>query len=198
MPDYSKGKIYTIRSLTDDNVYVGSTIQSLSVRMGGHRQAYKKNKMLGLHKDIVKNIDDWYIELYELYPCNENSELHKREGEIIRLIGTLNIQIAGRTNKQWRNDNVVIIKQNRKQYQNDNVEKNKQLQKDWRINNVEKIKQYQIDNAEKLKQNRKQYRINNAEKIKDSDKQYRQNNVEKTKERQQKYQIDNAKKLKEK
>ena len=46
MPDYSKGKIYTIRSLTDPNIYVGSTIQPLSMRMSGHRSNYKKNKVL--------------------------------------------------------------------------------------------------------------------------------------------------------
>ena len=53
MPDYSKGKIYTIRCLNDSNVYVGSTIQSLAVRMGGHRTAYSKNKILGRNKEIV-------------------------------------------------------------------------------------------------------------------------------------------------
>ena len=38
MPDYTKGKIYTIRCRTDDTlIYVGSTIQPLSVRLGGHK-----------------------------------------------------------------------------------------------------------------------------------------------------------------
>ena len=99
MPD-SKGKIYTIRSLNDPNVYVGSTIQSLAVRMGGHRKSYEKNKVLGLNKDIVININDWKIELHELYPCNTRQELHRREGEVIREIGTLNKCIAGRTQKE--------------------------------------------------------------------------------------------------
>ena len=39
MPDYSKGKIYTIRNSDDDTkIYVGSTIQPLSVRLGGHKK----------------------------------------------------------------------------------------------------------------------------------------------------------------
>ena len=41
MPDYTKGKIYTIRCKTDDTlIYVGSTIQPLSVRFGGHKKNY--------------------------------------------------------------------------------------------------------------------------------------------------------------
>ena len=88
MPNYQFGKIYTIRCLNDPNVYVGSTIQTLAVRMGGHRRAYKMNQVLGLHKEIVKDISEWYIELFELFPCNLKCELEKREGEIIREIGT--------------------------------------------------------------------------------------------------------------
>ena len=37
------------------------------------------------------------INLHELYPCNTRQELHRREGEVIREIGTLNKCIAGRT-----------------------------------------------------------------------------------------------------
>ena len=80
-------------------MYVGSTIQTLAVRMGEHRRDYKINKVLGLHREIVKDISEWYIELFELFSCNLKCEVEKREGEIIREIGTLNINIAGRTHK---------------------------------------------------------------------------------------------------
>jgi hypothetical protein len=46
-------------------------------------------------------VDNLYIELYEMYKCN-TKELVKREGEIIRQIGTLNKNIAGRTLKEYR------------------------------------------------------------------------------------------------
>jgi len=65
MPNYQLGKIYTIRSLSSPEVYVGSTIQNLVVRMAKHRQDYKINKILGLHKEIVKDISEWYIEIFE-------------------------------------------------------------------------------------------------------------------------------------
>ena len=116
MPDYSKGVVYTIRCLNDPNIYVGSTIQPLSVRMGGHRKAYVKNKVLGFNKEIVKDINDWKIELHELFPCLTRQELHRREGEVIREIGTLNKNIAGRTGKEYYIDNIETIKEKSKEY----------------------------------------------------------------------------------
>ena len=48
----------------------------------------------------IDDWNDWYIELYENYPCENKEQLNKREGEIIREIGTVNKQIAGRTYKE--------------------------------------------------------------------------------------------------
>jgi len=163
MPDYSKGKIYTIRCLNDPNVYVGSTIQSLSVRMGAHRIDYAKNKVLGLNKEIVKNIDDWKIELHELFPCNTNQELHRREGEIIRLLGTLNKQIAGRTQREYYIDNAEKIKDQTKEYRAENVDKIKKYKREYRLLNKdvrdrkEYIKEYRLLNKDKIKEHMKEY-----------------------------------------
>ena len=129
MPDYSKGKIYTIRCLNDPNVYVGSTIQPLAVRMGGHRKDHAKNECLGKNKLIVKDIEDWKIELYEVYPCLNKQELYRREGEVIRQLGTLNKCITGRTQKEYRNDNIEKIKENEKQYYIKNADKIKEDKK---------------------------------------------------------------------
>lgn len=99
MPDYSKGKIYTIRNWDDDSkIYVGSTIQSLGVKFGEHKRRGKQEKSMNmiLYKEVNGDWDNWYIELYENYSCNSREELCKKEGEIIRLIGTLNARIEGR------------------------------------------------------------------------------------------------------
>jgi hypothetical protein len=112
MPDYSKGKIYTIRCLTDDNlIYVGSTIQPLSSRRYEHKKncEYEQYKNYLLYKTINHNWENWYLELYEYYPCKSKEELLRREGEVIREIGTLNKKIAGRTNEEYLNDNRDII-----------------------------------------------------------------------------------------
>ena len=42
MPDYEYGKIYEIVSPSTGLRYVGSTVQTLSLRMAGHRRGYKR------------------------------------------------------------------------------------------------------------------------------------------------------------
>lgn len=88
MSVYQNGKIYTLRCKNNNEIYVGSTIQPLYKRFFGHK-TNSKNSDCKLYT-FVEDWNDWYIELYELYPCNSREELCKREGEVIRLIGTLN------------------------------------------------------------------------------------------------------------
>ncbi len=38
MPNYANGKIYTIRFHNSNEIYIGSTTQSLPVRFGGHKE----------------------------------------------------------------------------------------------------------------------------------------------------------------
>jgi hypothetical protein len=146
MPDYSKGKIYTIRCRTDDDlIYVGSTIQSLSTRFAKHRS----NEKVSLYKYINENCNgdwsNWYIELYELCSCNSKMELEKREGELIREISTINRKIAGRTGKEYRNDNKEILKENRNEYYQENIEKILENKKIYYIENKETINEKRKD-----------------------------------------------------
>ena len=41
MPNYHNSKIYKIWSPSTDMVYIGSTTQSLALRLGGHVSTYK-------------------------------------------------------------------------------------------------------------------------------------------------------------
>eukprot|EP00960_Hanusia_phi_P021647 641366-Hanusia_phi.AAC.1 len=167
MPDYSKSVIYTIRCRSDTNlIYVGSTIQPLSVRWGGHKlscyNAKRKDHNMLLYKTIREsNWENWYIELYEEFPCENIQQLHKREGEVIRQIGNLNKEIAGRDRKEWCKENKEKLTEQQKQWREENKEKIKQ----WREENIEKIKQWRETNKEKIKQREKQYRETNKEKI---------------------------------
>ena len=132
MPDYQQGKIYTIRCRTDDTlIYVGSTTQSLAKRWGGHKTKSRCEGMINrmLYNAINDNWSEWYIELYELYPCSSKEELLQKEGEIIREIGTLNIVINGRTNKQWNIDNKEYIKDKAKKNREDPERRKDILQK---------------------------------------------------------------------
>ena len=157
MPDYNKGKIYTIRCRTDDTlIYVGSTIQPLSVRLGGHkvRSNNAKYQNILLYKNKNHNWDDWYIELYEEYPCENKEQLCKREGEVIRSIGTLNTRIEGRTRQEHYEDNKDDIAIKQKTYRENNKD-------DIAI----KDKQYYENNKDKIAIKCKEYYENNKDKI---------------------------------
>ena len=159
MPDYNKGKIYTIRCRTDDTlIYVGSTIQPLSVRIGEHKRRGNnvKYQNILIYKTINNNWDDWYIELYEEYPCENKEQLCKREGEVIRSIGTLNTRIEGRTRQEHYEDNKDDIAIKQKTYRENNKD-------DIAI----KDKQYYENNKDKIAIKCKEYYENNKDKILD-------------------------------
>ena len=161
--DYQNGKIYTIRNHIDDEVYVGSTTQPLSKRMTAHRGAMKKETNYG--RKVYKHMNElgiqhFYIELYESYPCNSCEELAKREGEVIREIGTLNKRIEGQTKKEYYEAN----REHRQEY----YKANKSSIKD-------KIKEYQKANKGKISEYKKEYTKANKEKIKE----YKQANKDK-------------------
>ena len=114
---YKRGKIYTIRCRYDDTlIYVGSTIDTLAKRMGGHRDKPRINRCTSLYEYVNGDWNNWYIELYENFPCNNRQELERREGQVIREIATINKCIAGRKAKEYYQDNI----EKRKKYLNDN------------------------------------------------------------------------------
>jgi len=177
MPNYQEGKIYTIRCKTDDNlIYVGSTVERLSQRLAKHRYQSKKSPHFKIYQNINNDWDNWYIELYELYPCNTKEELLKREGEMIRKIGTLNHVINGRTKKEYQEDTTEATKEYKKIYRQNNTEKIALEQKEYRPKNAEKMivyqKKYNQDTKEERKKTQKEYREKNAEKIREKKHKY--------------------------
>ena len=153
---YENGKIYTIKHPENDNIYVGSTINSLNERFGKH----KDHNTCSLYKYVNGNFDGWYIELYENYPCKNKYELERREGEVTRLIGTINECIAGRTYKEYYEDNRDKLLEYHKEYYEANKDKLLEGMKEYRESNKDKIaeykKQYRQANKEKIAEQRKQ------------------------------------------
>jgi hypothetical protein len=143
MPNYQNGKIYSIRSPNNEKYYIGSTTQKLSMRMAEHR----RTKDLLTSKEII-NSGGAYIELIENYSCNNKEELLRREGEIMRQFkdNIINKNIAGRTKKEYDEDNKDKIKEHRKEYF-----------KEYKEDNKDKIKKYREDNKEHLKEYIKEY-----------------------------------------
>jgi hypothetical protein len=194
MPDYSKGKIYSIRFYDNDKlIYIGSTIQTLSKRFGGH----KTNLRCSLYQYIQENYNGdfkcCYIELLEPFECNNKNELDRKEGELIRKIKTddnytvINKQIAGRNRKEYRQENADNIKK----YYQDNKDKLNEKQKQYYQDNKDKLnekhKQYHQDNKDKLNEKQKQYNKDNIDKIKERNKQYNKDNIDKIKEKNKQY-----------
>jgi len=109
MGHYEKSKIYLIKNRNDeDKVYVGSTIRNLHTRFMEHKSKYinfNKNKSKKKLYQSIECWDDWYIELFEDYPCDNKEELLKKEKEVIKLYGTLNIVIPTRDKKEYHLDN---------------------------------------------------------------------------------------------
>ena len=126
---YNNSKIYTIRCRDDTNlIYVGSTTQLLYKRWYEHKKRFNNennnkeyNKLLYV-KMRELGINNFYIELYENINCECKEQLTRKEGEIIRQLGTLNKNVAGRTNKEYYNDNKDKIKE--KQKAENNVDRN--------------------------------------------------------------------------
>ncbi len=117
---YSNGKIYTIRNRLDNEmIYVGSTIDRLCNRFAKHKYESKRNPNIYFYS-FVSNWDDWYIELYENIKCENKEQLLKREGDVMREIGTLNKVIAG--------NSISISEQDyMKRYREENKEKISEL-----------------------------------------------------------------------
>jgi hypothetical protein len=150
---YQNGKIYKIFNTLNDEIYVGSTIQSLSHRMIKHKDDVK-NDTKDYHTTISKlmkelGVEHFYIELLELYPCDNKGELSAREGYWIKEIGTINKHVMGRTRKQHYEDNKIAIQAKSKEYN----------------------KQYRIDNKEKILAQSKEYRERTKEQQADRQKQ---------------------------
>jgi hypothetical protein len=161
MPNFTNGKIYKLWSPEGDDIYIGSTVQSLSMRKVAHKRSCNNDNCCS-SKILFQNYDDVRIELIEEFPCENKMELTKREGHYIRTLECVNKRIPGRTREE-----------SSKKWREANREKNKERNRQYRENNREK----------ELKRNKK-YREANKEKRTEYDKQYRENNKEYLKQKQ--------------
>jgi group I intron endonuclease len=79
---YANGKIYKLVNTVDNEVYVGSTYNTLACRLSNHKyhakRPYDKSRLVYKHLNTIgwQNVQ---IELIETYPCNDRQELEIRE-----------------------------------------------------------------------------------------------------------------------
>ena len=139
-----KGFVYRIYDNTNGNVYYGSTIQTVSRRMTGHRKEYKrwlKGKVKKYTKsfDIIKN-GDYDYNIVEEVEIENKYELHNRERYYIENNECVNKYIPNRNKKQYYQDNKDLIKDKKKQNYKDNKDKISKCGKEYYVDNKDKIK----------------------------------------------------------
>ncbi len=119
MSNYRNGKIYKIIDHTNNNVYIGSTVQTLQRRLSGHIKDFqrylKDSKYHYVSSFKILQNNDYEIQLIELYPCDSKQELNKREGYHIKSLECVNKCVAGRTKKEYREENKKEIANYKKQ-----------------------------------------------------------------------------------
>ena len=166
MSDYSQGKIYIIKNDENEEVYIGSTVQTLAERLRNHKKDYKR--WLDGHGHYTSSyeivqFESCRIELLQEYPCDSGDELRKKEGEYIRQYkeNCINIQIAGRTAKERYESNRDEILEYHKEYRETHKEviseKKKKHYEDNKDKIIEHQKEYQEAHKEHIAEYKKEY-----------------------------------------
>ena len=164
--DYKNGKIYALRTHKGDEVYIGSTTQSLSKRFYYHKNAPNSTTA----RVLFKKYDDVYIELIELYPCESKQELCRREGEIQREHKErVNYAIAGQIRAEYNAANKDFIAERKKVHYEAYKEKILAKCKEYtQANQAEISERKQIRraaNQEAVNQRKREIYVANKEKI---------------------------------
>ena len=165
---YHNAKIYKIVDVGYNKCYIGSTCEELSQRMARHRINFKRflnGKVRHTRSFDLFNeygIENCKIELIENYSCISKAELLRKEGEHIKNNDCVNKTIPGRTQKEYREDNIDRIKERDKAW--------------WKI--------YYQEHKEEIKEQKQIYRDTHKEERCAAAKLYYENNKEKLKQKQ--------------
>ena len=132
MVNYRNGKIYKLVNNVDDEIYVGSTCNTLRQRLGGHKKDAKQRSYLVYQHLNDIGMDNVEIILIEAFPCDNKDVLHARERYWIdTLKPSLNKQVPTRTDAEYRQDNKDKITLYKKEYQQANKDKLALRKKDY-------------------------------------------------------------------
>jgi len=171
MVNYQNGKIYAIKSNSGDKIYVGSTTKDyLSKRMAEHRRAFTAwengtgQKTMSHELFSQYGVENCYIELIELFPCNTKEELLMRENHYIRSLVCLNKQLA---------INTLTKKERAAEYYKKNAEAERRKAAEYREKNREYVlhqrAEYRERTREDLNHKAAEYREKNREATRISD-----------------------------
>lgn len=160
--DYANGKIYKLFDSTDHKLfYVGSTCDTLIKRKNAHLSCANTGRKTEVY-DHIRTLGStpgcFYIELHEAYPCENRTQLNKREGEIFRYFKgeghTLkNKNVPGRTLADLKRENPEKLKKERAEYYQKNKEKwsaynTKQYEKKKKMAQLHHQNHQQLDSSQ--------------------------------------------------
>ena len=174
MPDYSKGKIYRIVCNETGEQYIGSTTESLSRRLSGHKRRGDCTSSQIIERGNYK------IVLIEECACDNKEQLNRRERHFIETMECVNRNIPTRTYAEWhrayREANREEIAERDRAYYEANYEKI-----------LEQKRAYYEANRDEIAERRRAYREVNYEKILEKQRAYEEANREKILERKRAY-----------
>ncbi len=162
---YNNSIIYIIKCKdeTIKDCYIGSTVDLCRRKLDHKTRCNNPNsKEYNYKKNIFirdnGGTDNFYFDILENVNCNTRKELNKLEGEYIKLYKpSLNTNIAGRTKKEYKEDNKEYTKEYNKEYR----ELNKEYYKEYRELHKDKINEYKKDwynnNKLQIKEKKKEY-----------------------------------------
>jgi len=121
--------------------------------MAEHRKGYRRHQAGGgsfVSSFHILKYEDARIELVEECPCENKEQLNRKEGEVMRCAeNCVNQCIAGRTLKEWYEDNKVEVIAKSKAHYETHREEIKAYKKEHAKKHSEGIKAYKKEWAEK-------------------------------------------------
>lgn len=171
---YGNAKIYRIDCI-DGHYYIGSTRNTLALRLLDHKKAARMHPDRQLYRHIIPlgwtNIK---LNLIEEYPCKSKQELNTREDYHIQQAIAANDKLCLNINRAFVSSDE--LKEKQKEYREQNKERIDDYMAHYRLENAEKRQQYTREyvatNAETVKERKREYNAANREKIAEKCKQY--------------------------
>lgn len=148
MPDYKNGKLYKLQC-DDGHYYIGSTCNELRFRLYGHKTDSKKENNKKYQHINEIGWDRVRIVLIEECPCENKTQLCRKEDEMIRKYQNdplcLNSKRASCDKKEYYTENREHILENKRKYQQTQAEKIKERKANYYQQHKEEIKQKERD-----------------------------------------------------
>jgi ATP:corrinoid adenosyltransferase len=144
MNKYNNAKIYKITSNHTPNVFMGSTIRTLKDVLEEHESNYNRylkdnNNNYCSSFELIKQ-PTYDIVLIEEVNVETEAELSKIKGEYIKNTDNcINKCVAGRTQKEWIDDNAEHISEIGKEYYKKNKDTKKLKTKEYYEKNKEAL-----------------------------------------------------------